>query len=101
MGAEVKKLEVTRDAPDGTKPIRIKYWYLPYTIGTGIGHSIVEDGTYADGVETSGRVHSLVLYPGGFVVAELRCGWVPGKPESEQTYTTKYVVLTGGHGVVK
>lgn len=87
--------------PDGTRPVALQYWYLPYTMGAGTQHQVVEGGQVVDGCGISGRCVSLVLYPGGVVVAEIQTGFVPGRLSSEQKIVTEYLVLTGGHGKVK
>src|SRR6185295_19409152 len=97
---EVKKLEQPQPkAPDGTKPVPLKYLYLPYTFGTSISRVIQVGSSFSDGYQASGHVASLTQYP-GFAIAEIRTGWVPGVIEKDQNYVTKYLMITGGHGLV-
>lgn len=92
MGTEVKKLETKPDEkphiPDGTKPIAMSYWYSPTNPHTGIGINMVVNGHMNDGVGTEGKIQTITLFPGGFVVVEVlsRAG------------ETKHLVVLGGQG---
>lgn len=104
MGAAAaKKLDepATNTPPDGSKPIELEYYYLPYNLGTLVQHQITVDGAVNDGCKVGGICRRIVLYPGGVAVAEVECGRLPGMLNSEQKTRTEYIVLTGGHGKVK
>lgn len=102
-----KKLEApapevpTVPAPDGTKPIALEYYYLPYNLGATVQHQIMVGQQMTDGCHVSGTVKTIMLYPGGFAVAEVHSGLVPGRLPSEQKIEVHHLVLTGGHGKVK
>lgn len=100
MAAEIKKLEQKqREAPDGMKPVPLDYLYVPYHFGNSVSKVIQVGSSFSDGHKVSGHVMSLMQYP-GFVVAEIRTGWIPGMIEKDQTYRTVYLTITGGHGKV-
>lgn len=97
--AEIKKLEPKREPPDGLKPVPLDYLYVPYHFGNSVSKVIQVGSSFSDGHKVSGHVISLTQYP-GFVVAEIRQGWAPGKLERDQAYETVYLTITGGHGKV-
>lgn len=101
-----KKLETPTEAPppvapDGSKPIELEYWYLPYNLGTLTHHQVTLNAHVLDGCGIGGICKRLTLHPGGTVIAEIHTGFVPGRLASEQKTEVKYMVLTGGHGKVK
>lgn len=85
-------------APDISKPIRLRYWKSPHTLGTLTQTDVTVNGTIADGT-TSGKVLSVWFFPAhGVAVAEIEVGWRPGQlasPERE----VKRLVLGPGHGM--
>ncbi len=87
-------------APDGLGPVPMQYLYLPYYLGTSVNKVIQVGSGFNDGHKVSGQCMSIVQYPAGYAIAEIRTGWIPGRIESEQAYETCYVMLTGGHGKV-
>ncbi len=88
MAAEAKKLDAPRPAPDGKQPIAMSYWYSPFNPHTGIGVNVVVGGDHNDGVGTQGKVQSITLYPGGYVVIE----------SLSRSGETKWLVVLGGQG---
>ena len=102
MAAEVKKLEIPpTPAPDGAKPIKLRWFKTLATIGVRIDQLVQRGGYLSDGVSTTGYVESLTLYPGGNCVIELIVGYQQGvdfnKPK--ESYPKRYLVAYGGHGM--
>ena len=84
-------------APDMSKPVALRYWQQPDSIGTLTQRNLTVDGTVADGT-TSGRVRAIWFYPqGGYAVAEIEVGFRPG--QLEQKLTVRKLFLSNGHGV--
>ncbi len=99
--AAEKVTQLPRPAPDGTKPVALEYFYTPGVIGATVDHHVQVGTNFKDGNKVSGLVQSITLYPSGFVIAEIRCGWQPGVLDAEQQYRTEYYALgPGGHGRV-
>ena len=83
-------------APDMSKPIRLRYWKLPHTLGTLTQTQIEVDGFVNDGT-AQGKVRSIWFYPsGGFAIAELEVGFRPN--QLEQDVRIERIVLLNGHG---
>ena len=98
MAAEVKKLEPPAAvAPDMSKPVRLRYWQQPDTIGTLTQRNVMVGGSVADGT-TSGKVRAIWFYPqGGFAVAEIEVGFRPGQLDQPDV-EIKRLFLSNGHG---
>ena len=103
MGEPAKKLEKLPEpsAPDGMRPVALEYYYLPYNIGATVNHAISVGSILSDGHKVTGLVREITQYPGGFVIASIECGRLPGRLESEQKTEIKYLTFSGGHGMVK
>lgn len=102
MAAEVKKLEVPPVAPpDGSKPIKLKWFKTVATIGVRIDQLVQRGSVISDGVSTTGYVESITLYPAGNCVIELLVGYTPGTEldKSKDSYPRRYLVAFGGHGM--
>lgn len=87
-------------APDMSKPIRLKYWKSPDTFGVRTDTVVTVGGYFVDGMNAqNGKVRELWFYPhAGFAVAVIEAGWRPNTVESEQSVILQHVILTNGHG---
>lgn len=101
MAAEVRKLDHQPAAPpDGSKPIKLR-WFKPLaTIGVRIDQLVQKGAHISDGVSTTGYVESITLHPGGNCVVELLVGYHPEVRDREKsTFERRYLVAYGGHGM--
>lgn len=103
MAEAVRKLEPVAQAPDGSKPLKMRWWKCTGTmIGVRPESLIMIGGTWSDGTGTTGAVESITLYPGGNVVVEIipNTDWDPhgGQPKPSDR---RYGVVFGGHGMVE
>lgn len=84
------------EAPDMSKPMRLKYWKCSDTIGTLTSTTVYQDGDFNDG-QIQGKCRALWFYPGsGFAVAVIEVGWRPNQLKQETSY--ERVILMSGHG---
>jgi hypothetical protein len=101
MGDAAKKLEQPKApwAPDWSKPVALKYWFLPYEMGVHIQRSLAVGGDVNDGCGTTGKCKSITFFPAsGHAVAEVFEGWRPGRADAEQELRIKQLVFIDGHG---
>lgn len=100
MAEPARKLEPVVSAPDGSKPLKMRWWKATgITIGVRPEATIMLGGTWSDGTGTTGQVESITLYPGGNVVIELVPEWNRDFGFEKPT-ERRYGVVYGGHGVV-
>lgn len=100
MAEPARKLEpVVSTIPDGSKPLKMRWWKCQQTVGVNINQLLTVGGTWTDGVGTTARIKSITLYPGGNVVVELLSGWHDELNRTEDNCEVRYGLVYGGHGV--
>ena len=100
MAEPARKLEPIATLPDGTKPLKMRWWKATgIMIGVRPEATIMLGGTWSAGTGTTGQVEEITLYPGGNVVVTIVPEWANnyGVPMPTER---RYGVVYGGHGVV-
>jgi len=94
MAAAVAKLEKPAEpaVPDLSKPVAMRWWKAPSLLGSQTTDTVVLGQDVVTGNGAQGKVQSILRYPSGGVLVELR---------HESLGKTHYLVIDGGHGVAE